>query len=378
MVTIKQIADLCGVSRGTVDRVINERGNVKPETKELVLSMAKELGYKPNPAGKALSARKKNPVVGVVISSEGNPFFDDVIRGIKLAAEKYEIYGLKVIWKNMRGYDVKSQHEIMEELKDKVNALIINPVNDPVIIDEINEFVDAGIFVVTINNDVDNSKRQCYVGSDYTNGGETAGALLQMIIPNGANIGIVMGSSKVLGHKQRLAGFEENINKNPKFKIVDIQENDDDDISSYDKTKMMLTKHKEINAIFIVAAGVYGACRAVLSLGKQNDLTIIAFDTVPTTVEMMKKNVIKAVIYQHPYRQGQRAMQIVFEYLVNGISHDKSRHIMKNVIKAVIYQHPYRQGQRAMQIVFEYLVNGISHDKSRHIMKNEIKILENL
>ena len=316
MVTIKQIADLCGVSRGTVDRVINERGNVKPETKELVLSMAKELGYKPNPAGKALSARKKNPVVGVVISSEGNPFFDDVIRGIKLATEKYEIYGLKVIWKNMRGYDVKSQHEIMEELKDKVNALIINPVNDPVIINEINEFVDAGIFVVTINNDVDNSKRQCYVGSDYTNGGETAGALLQMIIPNGANIGIVMGSSKVLGHKQRLAGFEENINKNPKFKIVDIQENDDDDISSYDKTKMMLTKHKEINAIFIVAAGVYGACRAVLSLGKQNDLTIIAFDTVPTTVEMMKKNVIKAVIYQHPYRQGQRAMQIVFEYLL--------------------------------------------------------------
>ena len=142
MVTIKQIADLCGVSRGTVDRVINERGNVKPETKELVLSMAKELGYKPNPAGKALSARKKNPVVGVVISSEGNPFFDDVIRGIKLAAEKYEIYGLKVIWKNMRGYDVKSQHEIMEELKDKVNALIINPVNDPVIINEINERIN--------------------------------------------------------------------------------------------------------------------------------------------------------------------------------------------------------------------------------------------
>lgn len=74
MVTIKKIADLCGVSRGTVDRVINDRGNVKPETKELVLNMARQLGYKPNPAGKALSARKKHPVVGVLISSEGNPF----------------------------------------------------------------------------------------------------------------------------------------------------------------------------------------------------------------------------------------------------------------------------------------------------------------
>ena len=37
MVTIKQIADLCGVSRGTVDRVINERGNVKPETRTCVI-----------------------------------------------------------------------------------------------------------------------------------------------------------------------------------------------------------------------------------------------------------------------------------------------------------------------------------------------------
>ena len=43
MVTIKQIAELCGVSRGTVDRVLNDRGNVKPEKKQLILAMAKKL-----------------------------------------------------------------------------------------------------------------------------------------------------------------------------------------------------------------------------------------------------------------------------------------------------------------------------------------------
>ena len=57
MVTIKQIADLCGVSRGTVDRVLNNRGNVKPEKRELILEMAKKLHYRPNPAGKALAAQ---------------------------------------------------------------------------------------------------------------------------------------------------------------------------------------------------------------------------------------------------------------------------------------------------------------------------------
>lgn len=333
MVTIKQIADLCGVSRGTVDRVINERGNVKTETRDLVLNVIKKLEYRPNPAGKALSARKNNPVVGILIPAEGNPFFDDVIRGIKTAAEKYEIYGLNILFHTTRGYNIRAQLQILDELKNKINALIISPINDPLIINKINEFVDEGIFVVTLNNDADESHRHCYVGSNYVNGGETAGALLQMIAPPKANIGIIMGSSKILGHRQRLKGFEYSINKNNDFRIIDIQENDDDDICSYDKTREMIIRYPKINALFIVAAGVYGACRAVLSLNRQDNLTILAFDTVPTTIEMMKNHVIKAVIYQHPYRQGQRAMQIIFEYLVNGIDPDKTKHIMKNEIK---------------------------------------------
>ena len=333
MVTIKQIADLCGVSRGTVDRVVNNRGNVKPQTQELVLNMAKKLGYKPNPAGKALSARKHNPVVGILLNSEGNPFFDEVIRGIKIAAKKYEIYGLKIIWQNMKGYNAEVQCKIIEELKTKVNALIITPIDDPMIVDKINELVKSDIFVITLNNDIERSNRHCYVGSDYVNGGETAGALLQMIKSEKSYIGVIMGSSKALGHKQRLAGFKHRLRKNENFKIIDIKENDDDDICSYDETKEMLKNHPEINVLFIVAAGVYGACRAVLALNKQEDLTIIAFDTVASTVEMMKKNVIEAVIYQHPYRQGQRAMQLAFDYLVNGIAPDKTKHIMKNEIK---------------------------------------------
>ena len=78
-VTIKKIAELCGVSRGTVDRVLNGRGKVKPETEAAVRKMAAELGYQPNPAGKALAARKHRPVVGVLLANDGNPFFDDVI-----------------------------------------------------------------------------------------------------------------------------------------------------------------------------------------------------------------------------------------------------------------------------------------------------------
>ena len=60
MVTMKKIAELCGVSRGTVDRALNGRGRVNAETAAMIRKMAKQLGYEPNPAGKALAARKNN------------------------------------------------------------------------------------------------------------------------------------------------------------------------------------------------------------------------------------------------------------------------------------------------------------------------------
>jgi len=47
MATIKEIAALAGVSRGTVDRVLNDRGAVNPETAEKIRKIAKELDYNP-------------------------------------------------------------------------------------------------------------------------------------------------------------------------------------------------------------------------------------------------------------------------------------------------------------------------------------------
>lgn len=60
---------------------------------------------------------------------------------------------------------------------------------------------------------------------------------------------------------------------------------------------------------------------------------MIVFDTIPTTIEMMKKGVIQAALYQHPRQQGQRAMQVVFDYLVNGIAPEHDKYIMRNEIR---------------------------------------------
>ena len=80
MATMKEIAQICGVSRGTVDRVINRRGKVRPETERMILQAVERMGYTKSMLGRALSVKRSQPVIGVVMCSEGNPFFDDARR----------------------------------------------------------------------------------------------------------------------------------------------------------------------------------------------------------------------------------------------------------------------------------------------------------
>lgn len=333
MVTMKKIAELCGVSRGTVDRALNGRGRVSVETAENIREVARQLGYEPNPAGKALAARKKRPVIGVVISSEGNTFFDEVLRGMNDAARDYAIYGLQIEYFTMKGYDSKQQLALLDQIEGDINALIINPINEPCIAAKINEMVDAGIFVVTVNNDIDGTRRHYYVGSDYYNGGITSCAMMEALMGKSAEVAVVLGSHNILGHRQRLEGFKHRMERVQGFHIAATVENNDDDILSYDAMKRLLEEHPEINAVSILAAGVYGVCRAIMQLPTEKRPLVLAFDTVPTTVEMMKFGVIKATIYQHPYRQGHNAVNKAFEYLVNGRMPDKEADIMKNEIK---------------------------------------------
>lgn len=102
MITIKEIAQLAGTSRGTVDRVLNGRGNVNAELTQKILAIAQEHNYQSNPYAKALVSGKKRYRIGVVISSKGNRFFDEVLLGIHDAAAQSRGYGLEIVLKELK------------------------------------------------------------------------------------------------------------------------------------------------------------------------------------------------------------------------------------------------------------------------------------
>lgn len=319
MATIKEIAALAGVSRGTVDRVLNHRGSVNPATAEKIEKIARELDYRPNVAGLVLAAQKKRLKIGVILFSLENPFYIDVLEGVNEKAEELAGYNCTVLVRQI-AFSVEAQLAALDELlAEQVNGIALAPYNDERIRRRINELYHRGIPVVTLNTDIENSRRIAYVGSHYRKSGATAAGLLHLMTHGQVNVGIITGSSNILCHTERIAGFTETLKPfGAQIHLTDIIEVHDDEIESYEKTSRLLSAHPEINALYFAAGGVYGGCRSVTALGLQDKIRIVAYDMVPTTKELMRKGTIAAVICQQPKVQGSKPLSLLFTYLTTG------------------------------------------------------------
>jgi len=328
MTTIKEIADLAGVSRGTVDRVLNNRGAVNPKTAEKIMEIVRALDYRPNRAGIALAAQKKKYKIGVILFSENNPFFDEVMEGVLAKADELQDYGITTITLRVE-FDVNAQLNAIDQLlAEGIHGLMLAPYNHMLIRQKIDELVEKQIPVVTVNTDIKGSRRMAYVGSDYFRGGCTAAGLFALMTEGEVELGIITGSSNILCHTDRVQGFKNTLERSyPRIHITDIVENHDDEFESYALTRELLNTHPNINALFFAAAGVYGGCKAILESGRRPK--VITFDEVPTTLEMLKKGVISATISQQPYRQGSKSLDILFEYLTSGILPEEEQNIVE-------------------------------------------------
>ncbi len=332
-VTIKDIAAVAKVSRGTVDRVLNNRGSVKPEVEERVRMVAASMGYKPNAAAKAFSTLKKKMVFGILLPSVGDLFFVDLIEGIREAQRELEDYGVKIILKETSGYDVDRQlEEIDELLAQGITALGLLPLMDRKVAEKIDSIVDSGIPVVTINSDIEDSKRNLYVGTDFKKSGNLAAGLMGLINPR-AQVLILTGSSKLLSHNLRISGFSETIGKRfPEISVIEVVECRNNNFTAYEAVKKSIEDHPEMDALYITAEGIKGACEAV-SLYPERRINIICFDDVDYVKQFIKEGKISATICQQPRRQGYEAVKNMFAWFAYPEVLNQESILMEGVIK---------------------------------------------
>ena len=113
--TIKEIAEKAGVSRGTVDRALNNRGRVNPEVAERIFEIAREMNYQPKRKKKVYNQGKKIRI-GVITQLAKSSFVKTIHAGIDKAEQELEEFGVEIIRKQIDGVSEDAQLEALEEL----------------------------------------------------------------------------------------------------------------------------------------------------------------------------------------------------------------------------------------------------------------------
>lgn len=317
-ITIKDLAKLAGVSRGTIDKALNNRPGISEVTRERILRMAEELEYQPNLMGKALVQGDKPIKIGAIVTPEYNPFVQLIKDGIAQAAEEYQPFNVSVITKEPVTMETSEKIWLLDQLvEDGVKAIAILPSNSPELVEKLNEISAKGISVLIFNSYVPGIDQLCFVGQNHYHGGRTAADLMRRSIPENAEIGIIMSSKELSCHNSRISGFQDYFAQfGDRYKIIEIFENKDLKDEAYALTLRMLNAHPELKGIYITGGGTIGVARALELTGNAKNIALICHDLLAENADYMRDGTIDFVVDQDGHKQGYMSIKILAEYLL--------------------------------------------------------------
>ncbi|GHU17412.1 transcriptional regulator [Betaproteobacteria bacterium] len=325
MITIKELAKIAGVSRGTIDRVVNRRGRVDKSVEARISGIIDKYGYKPNKVARALVNRKKLYVIGAISASVNNVFFRDVVEGVRRAEAEMKEFGVSLRYREVTKFSVPDQLACIDEmLEEGIDALAINPINDEAIRSRLKEVDRRNIPVITFNSDIEGTDRLAYIGCDYRKTGRIAAGLVAVSCREKANIAVVIGSMKSLGHHLRMQGFCDEIKKYSGLKVERVVEMYDDESTSFEKVRELLAEAGEVDAFFFAAGGKEGGLRAIRESREGNWPRIVTVDIDPFTTSCLREGLVFATVCQQPFVQGYEPVKQLAHCLLYGEKPEKA------------------------------------------------------
>ncbi len=275
MVTIKDIAQVAGVSPSTVSRALNDSPLISQETKARIRRIAEELGYERNELARGL-VKGTSRALGLIVPDITNPFFAEIARGVSDVAHA-EGYG--VLLCTTEG-DLAREAEYLRFLRRKrVDGLILSAVtmDDP----NLSELLNSSIPFVLVSRLVRGLDAPFVVGDDK------AGARLaveHLIHLGHEKIAFIGGPANVQSSHDRMIAYQE-VLREYGLKLyswwavfADFTQK-----AGYEAAKKMLRGGSRPTAIFaandVIALGVMEAAEE-LGFSIPQDLSLVGYDDI--------------------------------------------------------------------------------------------------
>lgn len=321
MATIKDIANMAGVSRGTVDRVINHRSGVKPETEEKVKKILKEVGYKPDITAKQLVARRKSYKFGMIVGvSKVSLFGQSVYEAAKSEAEELQKLGVKVEFFLLESYEKDFLSKLVKRVEESnIDALVVAPTSPrrEIILNLLKRMEKKNIPIVFFNEDYEKINRLSYVGCDYFQAGRVAAGMIALCIEERGKIAVfTVNDDKIPSYTKRIEGFKAEINKKyPEMEIVNLKEDIVFTDTDYSSIARVMEKYTDLKAAYVINPGK-GKVHEVIQNLASSKIKIITNDLLDIHKELLEKGKISGVICQEPEKQGSLPLKILYDYIV--------------------------------------------------------------
>ena len=336
-VTIQKIAELAGVSRGTVDRVLHGRGRVDDEVAARVLQIAQEAGYRTRTQKKALretdalSFIVKTRRIGVVTQLSGASFMLSIRKGLLEAKEEARAYGIEVEIRECSGVDGAQQCQALRELEETgIDALAIMPVECEEVRSELRRLIsEKNLEVLTFNTDIVGAGRVAFLGMDNRQGGKVAAGLLGLLLRGRGSVIGIIGSFSNSTSLLRIDGFTEELAQSfPEISMAGVRVSMDSREEVASIIRDALRSQPDLGGIMMVSSGQMGIQDALEDPEVQQLLEsrpdgkrpyIVIYDLTPRNRELLEKDAVDFVIDQDGYHQGSRAVMTLVSLLSSGL-----------------------------------------------------------
>ena len=318
-VTIRRIAEMAGVSRGTVDKVVHKRSGVGDEVRSRVQSIIDEYGYTPNHPPKKEQVLPKPFVIAVIMPSPANQFFSNIRRGMENACSRIPEGQIQLEYFYCDAGNIQEILSILDYLEGRgVDGIAMRGVRSDQLRERLNSFGRQKVPVVLFDSDVSGARRLCMVSEDSYRSGRIAASLLAKSIGESGEVAVIGSSPENENSQLRIQGFRDVIHeKYHKINIVKIVNALDQSVIAYEKTALLVERYPKLSGIFN-AVGCAGDIGRALIDSHGLKIKLVSYNFTPDVISLIRHGIVDFAIGLSPEHQGSHVVEVLVDYLAYG------------------------------------------------------------
>lgn len=314
---INDIARHAGVSTATVDRVLNNRRNVRESTRQRVLQARDALA-----SGAAIRDRARPWRIKVILPRNAGPSTEYFAQSI----QRLGTFGQATIECEfaVKMEPVALARKLRSCLGQRIDAIAFQALEDPRVALAVSELRQAGIACATVLSGMDHADLIGHIGSDNRAAGRTAGLMMGHMTHTPGEILIVTSGDLYRAHEAREIGFRAVLRSDfPQLKIATSLVGRDDQQHTSEIVSEALQQHPAVVGIYNVGAGNQAIAKALNTAFLANEIVFIGHNLTAKTHAYLLDGSMNAVIHQNLSFAANNTVELLLDHLNGQVTPQK-------------------------------------------------------